>query len=124
MAPSLGASQTSTPSKAQSSRHSDRENVRQCKGQPAHPRNKDSFQALASVRILSRVAARDFGQLSCRARRALCQMRRRPTLVGIFWELAELFPLFYRATKPMMPRSLLRGDHAGSTWFLTQTTCC
>ena len=33
---------------------------------------------------------RNFGQFSVHARRALCGMRRRPTLVCAFWEQAEL----------------------------------
>jgi transposase-like protein len=37
------------------------------------------------------------------ARRALCRMRRRPTLVSAFWEQAELFPRSHRGTKPVMP---------------------
>jgi transposase len=36
---------------------------------------------------------KDFGELSCQARRALRRMRRRPTLVSCLWEQAELFPL-------------------------------
>ena len=34
-----------------------------------------------------------FGQLSHYARKALCRMRQRPTLVAAFWQQAELFPL-------------------------------
>jgi transposase len=39
---------------------------------------------------LPNFCARDFGQLSHYARRALTRMRRRPTLVRAFWQQAEL----------------------------------
>jgi len=36
---------------------------------------------------------KNFGELSYSGRKALRQMRRRPTLVMAFWEQTELFPL-------------------------------
>jgi hypothetical protein len=36
----------------------------------------------------------NYRELSQHARRALCRMRRRPTLVCPFWEQAERFPLY------------------------------
>lgn len=40
---------------------------------------------------LPHLCPKDFGQLSCAARKALGRMRRRPTLVESFWKQAELF---------------------------------
>lgn len=40
---------------------------------------------------LPNFCAKDFGHLTQHARRALCRMQRRPTLVGAFWKQAELF---------------------------------
>jgi hypothetical protein len=42
---------------------------------------------------LPNFCAQNFGQLSHYARKALRQMRQRPTLVIAFWRQAELFPM-------------------------------
>jgi transposase len=40
---------------------------------------------------LANLCAKNLGELSGHARRALRRMRRRPTLIGAFWKQAELF---------------------------------
>jgi transposase len=40
---------------------------------------------------LPNFCAKDFGHLTHHARRALCRMQRRPTLVAALWKQAELF---------------------------------